>query len=69
MAKTHYNTVPLDDDGYDLLLKICERYGRKQGAQMKELLKAEWERITRADQQLPPRNAEEPIQTVQTVKS
>ena len=68
MAKTHYNTVPLDDEGYDLLLKICDRYGRKQGAQMKALLKAEWERINRADQ-LQPCNTEEPIQTVQVVKS
>ena len=63
-----YKNIPVDEETYKLLIKICERYGRKQGAQMKELLKAEWERIIRADQ-LPPRNTEEPSQTVQTVKS
>jgi hypothetical protein len=63
-----YKNIPVDEETYQLLIKICERYGRKQGAQMKQLLKAEWERIERADQ-LPPRNTGEPSQTVQTVKS
>jgi hypothetical protein len=63
-----YKNIPVDEEAYQLLIKMCERYGRKQGAQIKELLKAEWERIERADQ-LPPRNTEEPSQTVQTVKS
>ena len=63
-----YKNIPVDEETYKLLIKICERYGRKQGAQMKALLKAEWERINRADQ-LQPCNTEEPIQIVQTVKS
>ena len=63
-----YKNIPVDEETYQLLIKMCERYGRKQGAQMKELLKAEWVRINHADE-LPPRNTEEPNQTVQTVKS
>ena len=36
-----YKTIPVDEETYQLLVELCQAYERKQGAQVKVLVKTE----------------------------
>ncbi len=44
----YYKTIPVDEETYSLLLALCQAYQRKQGAQVKALVKAEYEKLQQA---------------------
>jgi hypothetical protein len=46
--KWQYKSVPLDEEGYQMLLALCEAYElnkRSQGAMMKKLIKAAYQQL------------------------
>ena len=43
MAK--YKNVPVDEETHAMLMELCDAYERKQGAQVKALVKAEYEKL------------------------
>ena len=40
-----YKMIPVDQDTYDKLKLLCEKNQRKQGAQVRELVNIEWEKL------------------------
>lgn len=40
-----YKNIPVDEETYRMLLELCEAYERKQGAQVKALVKIEYEKL------------------------
>lgn len=40
-----YKMIPVDQETYDKLVKLCEAYGRKQGAQVKAMADIEYEKL------------------------
>ncbi len=40
-----YKNIPVDEETYQMLLALCEENDRKQGAQVKALVKAEYEKL------------------------
>ncbi len=44
-----YKNIPVDTETYQMLLVLCDVYDRKQGAQVKSLVKADYERLEKAD--------------------
>lgn len=40
-----YKNIPVDEETRDMLIVLCEVNNRKQGAQVKELVKAEFLRL------------------------
>ncbi len=44
-----YKNIPVDEETYQMLLVLCEVNDRKQGAQVKALVKVEYERLEKAD--------------------
>jgi hypothetical protein len=43
MAK--YKTIPVDEETYQMLVEVCRANERKQGAQVKALVRVEHERL------------------------
>ncbi len=43
-----YKKIPVDQETYDMLLVLCEANERKQGAQVKALVKAEYEKLEKS---------------------
>lgn len=52
-----YKNIPVDEETYDMLLLLCGAYERKQGAQVKALVKVEYEKL-RTMKVLPKRKSE-----------
>ncbi len=40
-----YKNIPVDEETYQMLLALCEANDRKQGAQVKALVKTEYEKL------------------------
>ena len=40
-----YNKIPVDQETYEKLKLLCEKNQRKQGAQVRELVNIEWEKL------------------------
>lgn len=40
-----YKNIPVDEETYQMLIALCEAYERKQGAQVKALVKVEYEKL------------------------
>lgn len=40
-----YKNIPVDQETYDMLLALCDAYERKQGAQVKAMVKTEYEKL------------------------
>lgn len=40
-----YKMIPVDQETYDKLKLLCEKHQRKQGAQVRELVNIEWEKL------------------------
>lgn len=43
-----YKNIPVDEETYDMLIKLCDAYERKQGAQVKAMVKVEYEKLDKA---------------------
>lgn len=41
-----YKTIPVDEETYQMLVELCQAYERKQGAQVKVLVKTEYSKLT-----------------------
>ena len=48
MPVTKYKNIPVDPETYDMLVVLCEAYERKQGAQVKALVRVEYEKLDKA---------------------
>ena len=44
-AMADYKNIPVDQETYEMLAALCEAYERKQGAQVKALVKVEYEKL------------------------
>ena len=40
-----YKMIPVDQETYDRLKLLCKKNQRKQGAQVRELINIEWEKL------------------------
>jgi hypothetical protein len=46
--KAKYKNIPVDEETYEMLVTLCTAYGRKQGAQVKQMVKVEFDRLQQA---------------------
>lgn len=42
---TKYTNIPVDEETAEMLETLCAAYGRKKGAQVKQMVKAEIEKL------------------------
>lgn len=45
---TKYKNVPVDEETSEMLMALCLAYGRKQGAQVKQMVRVEFEKLQQA---------------------